>query len=94
MAGGLDTLAVAAGKGDVGAADHRAAAGLDPEVGLGTVLGLLAEASGRTAELHRQAHPERRQRRRVERPAALVVAGLESDVVERGRQPSAATIGE
>ena len=56
------------------------------------MLGLLAEAGGRRLELHQQLDPERRQRRFVEGLAALVVADLDADVIEHGRQPTAATI--
>jgi hypothetical protein len=89
---GDDSVAVVGREGDVGSADHGAAAGVDPEVGLGTMLGLAAEAGARRLKLHQQADPERRQRRFVESLAALVVADLDADVVEHGPQPTAATI--
>lgn len=60
-----------------------------PEERLGPVLGLLAEA-GAALELHRQPDAERLQGRFEEGLAATEVADLDADVVEHGRQPTAA----
>ena len=89
---GVDGLAVGCGEGELGAADCGTAAGVDPEVGLGAVLALAAEAD-RALELHHAADPERRQRRFVEGLAARVVADLDPDVVEHDPQPTDGTIG-
>jgi hypothetical protein len=78
---GIDEIGSAGAEGDVRAADGRTPALVDPEEGLGPVLGVLAETGG-ALELHQQTDPKRLQRRFVEGLAAGQVADLDADVIE------------
>src|ERR1044072_8560235 len=78
----VDRLWRAGAEGDMGAADGRALASVDPEEWKGSVLGVLPEPGGTLDRFHQQPDPEWLEGLFVESLAAGEVAGLEADMIE------------